>query len=95
MSLKDHILDLFFPPRCIFCGTVLSHGSGNLCAVCEKNLPFVEDSKVLRKIGKYTCAVTFYYEGAVQQGILAMKFHGRRNRVVHFAPYLARQLPSI
>ena len=88
--ILDHILDLFFPPRCVFCGTVLPLGGGDLCAACEKHLPFIEDSKVLRKIGKYTCAVTFYYEGAVQQGIRAMKFRGRRNRAVRFAPYLAR-----
>ena len=90
MLITTHILDLFFPPRCIFCSAVLPQGGGDLCRVCEKHLPFVEDSKVLRKIGKYTCAVTFYYEGTVQQGILSMKFRGRRSRAVRFAPYLAR-----
>ena len=88
--MKNFLLSLLFPPRCIFCGTVLPHGGGTICTVCEKNLPYVEDGNILRKIGKYTCAVTFYYEDMVKIGIRAMKFRGRRNRAKHFAPYLAQ-----
>ena len=88
--MRNFIFSLLFPPRCIFCGAVLPHGSGATCPTCAKNLPYVEDSNILRKIGKYTCAVTFYYEGTVQQGIRAMKFRGRRGRAARFAPYLAR-----
>ena len=84
------IFSLLFPPRCIFCGAVLPPGSGDTCAACTKKLPYVEDGNILRKIGKYTCAVTFYYEAAVQQGIRALKFRGRKNRAEHFAPYLAQ-----
>lgn len=90
MSFKEKILDFFFPPRCIFCGKVMSQTGSGVCEICAKNLPFVEEGKILRKIGKYTCAVTFYYEGVVQQGILAMKFRSRLHRAAHFAPFLAR-----
>ena len=86
----DFLLDLLFPSRCISCGTVLPQGGGRLCSSCAKNLPFVEDSKVLRKIGKYTCAVTFYYDGPVTQGIHALKFRSRQYRANYFANYLAQ-----
>lgn len=84
------IFSLLFPPRCIFCGTVLPIKGGTTCSACAKKLPYVEDGNILRKIGKYTCAVTFYYEDCVQQGIRALKFRGRKNRAEHFAPYLAQ-----
>ena len=61
-----------------------------VCAACAKNLPFVEDGNILRKIGKYTCAATFRYEGIVRDGIHALKFHGRESRAAQFAPYLAQ-----
>ena len=88
--MKTLLLDFFFPPRCLFCGKVMPRTGDGLCESCAKNLPFIEDGKILRKIGKYTCAVTFYYEGVVQQGIRAMKFRSRRQRAARFAPYLAQ-----
>lgn len=90
MDLTERILDLFFPPKCIFCGAVMAHMGDGVCSSCAKYLPFVEDGRILRKIGKHTCAVTFYYDDMVRDGIHAMKFHGRRGRAVRFAPYLAQ-----
>ena len=89
-ATTNDLKQLLFPPRCIFCGAVLPPKSGDTCTACAKNLPYVEDGNILRKVGKYTCAVTFYYDDMVQQGIRAMKFRGRKNRAERFAPYLAR-----
>lgn len=61
-----------------------------ICGNCAKILPFVENGKILRKIGKYTCAVTFYYDGAAQSAILALKFQGCFSRAERLAVYLAR-----
>ena len=90
--MKNYLLSLLFPPRCIFCGGVLPHGSGDTCAACAKKLPYVEDGNILRKIGKYTCAVTFYYEGVVKRAILALKFQGCFHRADRLAAYLARTI---
>ncbi len=90
MDLTSRFLDLLFPPKCIFCGAVMAHMGDGVCSACTKNLPFIEDGRILRKIGKHTCAVTFYYDGVVRDGIHAMKFHGRRARAERFAPFLAR-----
>ena len=85
-----HPLDLLFPPRCAFCGRLLPIGSRPVCPDCENNLPYIESGKILRKVGKHTCAVTFYYEDMVRAGIRALKFSGRSARAKAFAPYLAR-----
>lgn len=84
------LLDIFFPPRCIFCGTVMASSAREVCPHCENHLPFCAEGDILRKIGNDTCAVTFYYDGVVQQGIRAMKFGAKRGRAKRFAPYLAR-----
>ena len=63
-----------------------------ICGNCAKILPFVENRKILRKIGKYTCAVTFYYEGVVKSAILALKFQGCFHRADRLAAYLARTI---
>ena len=87
--MKQGILDLFFPPRCVFCGKLTYPADRSICPKCAKNLPLIESNQILRKIGKYTCAVTFYYEDLVQSGIHALKFQGCSNRAVYFAQYLA------
>lgn len=84
------LLDLLFPPRCPFCGGLLPIGSSGACGECAKNLPYVGQGKILRKIGKHTCAVTFYYEKSVRAAIHALKFRRRFQRAKALAPYLAQ-----
>ena len=89
MSVKDSVLNTFFPPKCAFCGRLLPAASG-ICPACEKDLPFRPEGKILQRIDGFDCAVTFYYEGAVKDGIRAMKFQGKSARAAVFAPYLAQ-----
>lgn len=90
--MKHWILDLLFPPRCVFCGKLTHPKDSCICPQCAKNLPFVETSQILRKIGKHTCVVTFYYEDMVISGIHALKFQGCSNRAVYFSRYLAHTI---
>ena len=73
MSLKNGILDFFFPPRCVFCGRVLEESGAEMCDTCRAALPRAADTK--RKC-TFVCAYTapFYYEEPVRQGLLAYKF---------------------
>ena len=86
------LLDLLFPPRCAFCGKLLSVDSVSPCRECAKKLPYIPSGKILRKVGNHTCAVTFYYEDMVRAGIHALKFSGRSARAKAFAPYLAQTI---
>lgn len=90
--MKHWILDLFFPPRCVFCGELTHPKDHCICPKCAKNLPFVESNQILRKIGKHTCVVSFYYEEMVRSGIHALKFQGCSNRAAYFAQYLASSI---
>ena len=73
--MKRALLDLFFPPKCAFCGKIGVHG---VCAACVKTLPYAE--KPLREgAGFGRCAAPLLYEGVVCESILRFKFHGAQS----------------
>ena len=67
------LLDLLFPPKCPFCGRVLNEPG--VCPKCEKTLPWIEEHLCERKVGQSCCAAPLWYEGAVRQALLRLKFH--------------------
>lgn len=84
--IKTAVLDLFFPPRCAFCGRIGVHGT---CAACEKALPRMETT--LREGALYgKCAVPLRYEGTVRESLLRFKFDGARSAAEGYGPILAR-----
>lgn len=84
--IKEAILDLFFPPKCAFCGRIGIHG---VCPACEASLPRMETA--LREgAGFGRCAVPLRYEGIVRDSFLRYKFHGRRAAAEGYGPILAR-----
>lgn len=68
------LLDLLFPPKCIFCHKLLRDDEIEVCNSCTYALP---EHDVVRKI-QFTkgCAAPFYYEGVVRSSIIRYKFHG-------------------
>lgn len=77
MSRYAVLLDLFFPPKCPFCGKVLDHAG--ICPACEKALPWTEEGAGLRELpGGLQCAAPLWYEGKVREGLLRFKFQGAR-----------------
>lgn len=74
MTLKSFLLDLFFPPKCPFCGKVTDTRS--LCPACEKELPWTAGAETLRKYSGVPCAVPLWYEAEARRGILRYKFSG-------------------
>ena len=77
MSGYAALLDLFFPPKCPFCGKVLDHAG--ICPACEKELPWTEEGAGVRELsGGVRCAAPLWYEGKVREGLLRFKFQGAR-----------------
>jgi competence protein ComFC len=77
MSRYAALLDLFFPPKCPFCGKVLDHAG--ICPACEKALPWTEEGAGVRELpGGVRCAAPLWYEGKVREGLLRFKFQGAR-----------------
>lgn len=89
MYIINWLLDLLFPPRCAFCGR-LTGTSGGVCESCRDSLPRIPDGEALKKAGGHDCAVTFYYEGVVREGILGLKFRNKPWRARVFGGYIAQ-----
>ena len=86
MNVKTALLDLFFPPKCAFCGRVGVHGT---CVSCEKTLPRMETAP-REGAGFGRCAAPLRYEGVVREAILRFKFRGARSAAEGFGALLAR-----
>ena len=75
MKLKTILLDLFFPPKCPFCGKVTN--GHTVCPACWKTLPWTEGAETVRKLSAdVLCAAPLWYEDAAREGILRYKFQG-------------------
>lgn len=88
---RTAFLDLLFPPKCAFCGSLLEE-TGDVCPACREALPFREEENSLLSIGAagYPCAVALYYDGPVKEGVRALKFGGKSWRTRVFARYVAQ-----
>ena len=86
MSLKEKLLDLFFPPRCAFCRRTGVHG---VCADCGRTLPYAK-VQLCEGAGFGKCASPLLYEDAVRESLLRFKFHGAQSAAEGYGELLAR-----
>ena len=70
----ESIINLFFPPKCPFCGKVLD--AVGVCSKCEKDLPWLPEEEVAFTEKDLTCAAPLWYEGAVREALLRLRFRG-------------------
>ena len=73
------LLDLLFPPRCVFCGKLLATGERDFCARCQRELPWLEGPAAEQK-GEFfsLCAAPLRYQDTVRDSIRRYKFKGRQ-----------------
>jgi len=76
MSFLSSLLDLLFPPKCVFCGRVLHVSGDSWCDKCIESLPFTLNGG--RQDGVYYdfCISPLYYKGVVRRSVLRFKFKG-------------------
>ena len=85
------LLDLLFPPKCAFCGRLLSEGEKDVCTGCTAALP--RNGRQPRKLDFVTGATApFFYEGQVRQAMLRYKFNGAPARGQVFGRLIAEDL---
>ena len=88
MSFLSSLLDLLFPPKCVFCGRVLGAGH-TWCARCGAELPFTSDGGKRDGDVYAFCIAPLYYEGAVRKSILRYKFRGASSYAGAYGKILA------
>jgi len=89
MKFFSAILDLIFPPRCVFCRKVLKPGEKGVCAACEKTLPRPSSGGAQEGECFSVCVSALYYEGIVRDSILRYKFHDAKGYADVYGAFLA------
>ena len=80
MGVKDYVLDLLFPPKCVFCHRLLDDGEKDICRACAEGTevhgePFIPDF-ASDSVGE--CFAPLVYEDNVRKSLHRYKFGGRR-----------------
>ena len=93
-------LDLLYPPKCVFCDTLLQEGEEYFCRSCGEKIPMANDSEICRT-GRYfeRCVAPLYYDGMVRESFLDYKFHEKTWRAATYAaflePYVRKEFPQL
>ena len=98
MSIISTLLDLFFPPKCVFCAKILDKTDDGWCDKCTESLPFADDHG--RQDGEVFdfCVSPLYYTGVVRRSILRYKFRGSSHYADVYGRFLAdciRDVPEL
>lgn len=74
MGVLTGLLDLLYPPRCVFCRRFLKKGERSVCTRCKTELCYTENGG--EQTGDFfsVCVSPLYYEGVVRESILRYKF---------------------
>lgn len=91
MKLLTWLLDLLYPPKCVFCGRLLAENETDLCGRCRRALPTAE--REIKRGEFFTgCTCVYYYEDAVRQSVLRFKFRSMRQYADAYGRLLAMRL---
>ena len=73
--LISGLLDLLFPPRCVFCRRLLKRGEDGLCGSCRTQLPWCQGESGCQS-GEFfsLCASPLWYQGTVRDSFHRYKF---------------------
>ena len=74
MGFFSQLLDLVYPPRCIFCRKPLKKGQRHICDDCRGSISYTSGGG--RQSGDFytVCVSPLYYEGEVRKSLLRYKF---------------------
>lgn len=87
------LLDLIYPPKCVFCRSLLGENETDLCRNCRASLPKVE--KMLRKGEFFTeCVSVYYYDELVRESLHRFKFQSMEQYATAYGRLIAMDILS-
>lgn len=91
IRLFHRLLDLIYPPKCVFCGKLLQENETDLCRKCRFSLPESSDKP---QIGEFftKCWSVYEYDEAVRESVLRYKFSGMQQYSVAYGRLIAMKL---
>ena len=90
MSFFTPVLDLLFPPKCVFCGRILHSKEDYWCEKCVESLPFTLDCGRQDGVCYDFCISPLHYRGVVRRSILRYKFRGASGYADAYGKMLAQ-----
>lgn len=87
------LLDILFPPKCVFCDAILPLGSNGVCERCLATLPRASRRERRVKFIKSVSA-PLYYEGIVRRSLLMFKFRSYPARGRAFGLLVGEELAA-
>lgn len=73
-KLWEEVLDLLYPPRCVFCHKFLRRHEGPICPYCREHIPYTREGGEQQGDFFRLCVSPLYYEEDVRESILRYKF---------------------
>ena len=88
-AVFNHILDLIYPRKCVFCGKVID--KREVCSECAASLPLTMGDSVSQKLPFISaCVSPLYYDDIVRQSFLRYKFKGIQAYAVYYGKIMAK-----
>ena len=98
MGFFTAILDILFPPKCLFCGRVLNSPRDLWCDKCTESLPYADNHGKQNGDVFDFCVSALYYTGDVRRSILRYKFNSAQHYADIYGKILAdciRECPDV
>lgn len=95
MSILSFLLDLFYPPKCPFCGRVVDRGAPIPCPKCQSTLPWTDPEETLSPPeGCDACLSPLWYRDQTREAVRRYKFQGGQNHAAVLGGLMAQCLNS-
>ena len=88
-AVLNHILDLLYPRKCVFCGKVID--KRDVCNDCAAILPLTKGDAISQKLPFISaCVSPLYYDDIVRDSFLRYKFKGIQAYAVYYGKIMAK-----
>lgn len=88
-GIWEEILRLVYPPKCVFCGTLLERVERDACKACLAELPWTDAHSAVRTGRAFSrCVSPFFLTGKVHQALVDYKYHQRESYGVCFGRWM-------
>ena len=89
MGFISILLDILFPPKCVFCSRILNKSDEGWCDDCTESLPYADNGGKQDGDVFDFCVSPLYYRGVVRKSILRYKFRNAPGYAVIYGKLLA------
>lgn len=88
-GIWEELLRLVYPPKCVFCGTLLEREEQDACKACLAELPWTDESSAVQTGRAFSrCVSPFFLTGKVHQALGDYKYHQRESYGVCFGRWM-------